>query len=236
MFPGAVTGGVVAFIANENDQREEDRVKDAGLVMKEVLNLPDDIPQDLLDKAECVVVLPSVEERSVRGGRQLRARRDDLPQRPALHGKNGELRHSHSAGRREHWFPGGRSGSRVRAAGDESQGRGLSSLQQGEAGCGCFLLPPVPRGERREGATDIRCRRRFSPTPETKDCSREFPWRDPLCVPMEERTKKLYGKKLTAKEIIRGGKVGQFRRALRNWFLLLDAKSPTNKSDPKSLE
>src|SRR6516162_5948834 len=38
------------------------RVKDAGQVMKEILNIPDDIPQDLLDKAECVVVLPSVKK------------------------------------------------------------------------------------------------------------------------------------------------------------------------------
>lgn len=49
-----------ALAADENDQREEDRVKDAGVVMKEVLNIPDDIPQDLLDKAECVIVYPSV--------------------------------------------------------------------------------------------------------------------------------------------------------------------------------
>jgi len=42
------------------DVKEEDRVKDAGKVMKEILNIPDDIPQDLLDKAECVVILPSV--------------------------------------------------------------------------------------------------------------------------------------------------------------------------------
>src|ERR1700759_2551761 len=41
---------------------EEERVQEAGQVMKEVLNIPDDIPQDLLDKAECIVVLPSVKK------------------------------------------------------------------------------------------------------------------------------------------------------------------------------
>ena len=45
-----------------NDEREEDRVKDAGEVMKEILDIPDDIPQDLLDKAECLVILPSVKK------------------------------------------------------------------------------------------------------------------------------------------------------------------------------
>jgi SH3 domain-containing YSC84-like protein 1 len=39
---------------------EQDRLQNAGKVMQEILNVPDDIPQDLLDKARCVVVMPSV--------------------------------------------------------------------------------------------------------------------------------------------------------------------------------
>jgi lipid-binding SYLF domain-containing protein len=39
---------------------ENDRVQNAGRVMSEILNIPDDIPSDILNKAECVVVLPSV--------------------------------------------------------------------------------------------------------------------------------------------------------------------------------
>src|SRR5271154_4106440 len=41
-------------------KKEEDRVANAGKVMQEIVNIPDDIPQDVLDKADCVVVLPSV--------------------------------------------------------------------------------------------------------------------------------------------------------------------------------
>ena len=44
----------------DKEAKEEDRVKDAGKVVTEILNVPDDIPQDLLDKADCVVVFPSV--------------------------------------------------------------------------------------------------------------------------------------------------------------------------------
>jgi SH3 domain-containing YSC84-like protein 1 len=40
--------------------KEEDRVKAAGTVISEIMNIPDDIPQDVIDKADCVVVLPSV--------------------------------------------------------------------------------------------------------------------------------------------------------------------------------
>jgi lipid-binding SYLF domain-containing protein len=52
------TGLNVARAANKD--KDEDRLKDCGEVLKEILNVPEDIPQDLLDKADCVVVYPSV--------------------------------------------------------------------------------------------------------------------------------------------------------------------------------
>jgi SH3 domain-containing YSC84-like protein 1 len=40
--------------------KEADRVENAGKVMQEIMKAPDGIPQSVLDKADCVVVLPSV--------------------------------------------------------------------------------------------------------------------------------------------------------------------------------
>jgi lipid-binding SYLF domain-containing protein len=40
-------------------EKEEERIRESGVVMKEILNVPDNIPQELLDKAECVVVIPA---------------------------------------------------------------------------------------------------------------------------------------------------------------------------------
>jgi lipid-binding SYLF domain-containing protein len=48
--------GLPAF----GQKKENDRVANAGTVTQEILNIPEDIPQDVLDKADCVVVLPSV--------------------------------------------------------------------------------------------------------------------------------------------------------------------------------
>lgn len=48
----------VARAASKN--KDEDRLKDCGTVLKEILDVPDDIPKDLLDKADCVVIYPSV--------------------------------------------------------------------------------------------------------------------------------------------------------------------------------
>jgi len=47
-------------VAQEKEDKEESRVENAGKVMKEILDAPDSIPQDVLDKADCVVILPSV--------------------------------------------------------------------------------------------------------------------------------------------------------------------------------
>jgi lipid-binding SYLF domain-containing protein len=40
--------------------KDEDRLKNAGEVAKEIMDIPDDIPQSVMDKADCVVVIPSV--------------------------------------------------------------------------------------------------------------------------------------------------------------------------------
>jgi lipid-binding SYLF domain-containing protein len=44
----------------DDKEKDEDRLTNCGTVLKEILDVPDNIPQDLLDKADCVVVFPSV--------------------------------------------------------------------------------------------------------------------------------------------------------------------------------
>jgi lipid-binding SYLF domain-containing protein len=43
-----------------DDEKEADRIQNAGHVVKEIMDIPDDIPQDLIDKSECIIVFPSV--------------------------------------------------------------------------------------------------------------------------------------------------------------------------------
>ena len=52
---------LLALVANAADQTKDDeRLRNSGTLLKEILDVPDSIPQDLLDKADCVVVFPSV--------------------------------------------------------------------------------------------------------------------------------------------------------------------------------
>jgi SH3 domain-containing YSC84-like protein 1 len=52
------TLATVARAANKD--KDEDRLKECGTVLTEILDIPENVPQDLLDKADCVVVYPSV--------------------------------------------------------------------------------------------------------------------------------------------------------------------------------
>jgi lipid-binding SYLF domain-containing protein len=57
--------GLPTFIAPrtaraDDKSKDEGRLENAGQVMKEILDIPDDIPQSLMDKADCVIVIPSV--------------------------------------------------------------------------------------------------------------------------------------------------------------------------------
>ena len=57
-----ISFGLLAALALPayGQKKEEERVENAGKVMQEILKAPDSIPQSVLDKADCVVVLPSV--------------------------------------------------------------------------------------------------------------------------------------------------------------------------------
>jgi lipid-binding SYLF domain-containing protein len=52
--------GMIALPLAAEEKKETDRLENCGTVLKEILDIPDDIPSDLLDKAECVIVIPSV--------------------------------------------------------------------------------------------------------------------------------------------------------------------------------
>ena len=49
-----------ALSVEAQEKKETDRLEKAGRVLEKILNTPDNIPQRLLDKAKCVVILPSV--------------------------------------------------------------------------------------------------------------------------------------------------------------------------------
>jgi lipid-binding SYLF domain-containing protein len=63
MMKKQLTIGMLALTVGLGAQgKEEDRLRACTTVLKEIVNIPDDIPKDLLDKAECVMVFPAVKK------------------------------------------------------------------------------------------------------------------------------------------------------------------------------
>ncbi|MGP0021406.1 MAG: lipid-binding SYLF domain-containing protein [Candidatus Sulfotelmatobacter sp.] len=220
-----------AFAAD--DEREEDRVKDAGTVLKEILNIPDDIPQDLLDKAECVIILPSVKKgafgiggsygRGVmicRGGEHYTGKWGA----PALYALEGV-----SIG----FQIGGQATDFVLLV---MNPKGTESLLYSKVKLGADASAAAgPKGRTVEGATDVVMQAEILSYSRNKGLFAGVSLEGSTLRSDGGANENLYGKKLTAKEIIREGKVA-IPPCANELVTLLDTKSPVNKSDPKSLQ
>jgi lipid-binding SYLF domain-containing protein len=215
------------------DEREEDRVKDAGTVLKEILNIPDDIPQDLLDKAECVIILPSVKKGAFgvgasygrgimicRGGEHYKGPWGA----PALYALEGV-----SIG----FQLGGQATDFVLLI---MNPKGAESLLYSKVKLGADASAAAgPKGRTAEGATDIVMDAEILSYSRAKGLFAGVSLEGSTLRSDGGANENLYGKKLTAKEIIREGKVG-IPACAQELVSLLNTKSPENKSDPKSLE
>lgn len=60
LLPVVVALALLAPSLIADDKKENSRLENCGLVVQEIMDIPDDIPQDLIDKADCVIVYPSV--------------------------------------------------------------------------------------------------------------------------------------------------------------------------------
>jgi lipid-binding SYLF domain-containing protein len=56
----AAAAAAAAQNKGKDQNKEQERLANCGVVMAEVLNVPDNVPQEVLDKAECVIVIPSM--------------------------------------------------------------------------------------------------------------------------------------------------------------------------------
>ena len=216
-----------------NDEKEQERVKDAGEVLKEILNIPDDIPQDLLDKAECLVILPSVKKGAFGIGGSYG--------RGVMICRNGE----HYTGK---WGAPALYALEGISIGFQLGGQAtdLVLLVMNPKGARSLLTSKVklgadasaaagPKGRTAEGATDVVMNAEILSYSRNKGLFAGVSLERSTLRSDGSANEKLYGKKLTAKEIIRGGKVG-IPASAHELVSLLDSKSPTNKSEPKSLK
>jgi lipid-binding SYLF domain-containing protein len=230
-FAIALISSLTAFAAN--DEHEEERVKDAGSVLKEILNIPDNIPEELLDKAECVVVLPSVKKGAfgIGGsyGRGIMVCRSGEHYKgkwgaPALYALEGV-----SIG----FQLGGQATDFVLLV---MNPKGAKSLLSSKVKLGADASAAAgPKGRTAEGATDIVMNAEILSYSRNKGLFAGVSLEGSTLRSDGSANEKLYGKRVSAKEIIREGKVATPVCA-HELVAVLEKRSPVNKSDPKSLE
>jgi lipid-binding SYLF domain-containing protein len=216
-----------------DDSTEVDRVENSGHVLKEILNIPDNIPQDLLDKAECIIVLPSVKKAAfgIGGsyGRGVMICRGGISYTgpwgpPALYALEGA-----SIG----FQLGGQATDFVLLVMNPA---GARSLLKSKVKLGADASAAAgPKGRTAEGATDIVMTAEILSYSRNKGLFAGVSLEGSTLRSDGSANEKLYGQKLSARDIIRGGKVKNPPCAAE-LVALLDKKSPKNLSDPKSLE
>ncbi len=220
-----------AFAAN--DRKEQERVKDAGEVLKEILNIPDDIPQDLLDKAECVIVLPSVIKGAFGVGGSYG--RGVMVCRSGEHytGKWGAPAMYALEGISIGFQLGGQATDFVLLV---MNAKGARSLLSSKVKLGADASAAAgPKGRTAEGATDIVMNAEILSYSRNKGLFAGVSLEGSTLRSDGGANENLYGRKLTARQIIREGKVG-IPACAHELVSRLDAKSPRNKSEPKSLQ
>jgi len=213
-------------------RKEADRVKESGEVLKEIIDIPDNIPKDLFDKAECVIVLPSVKKLAIGiGGSYGRGvmvcRRGQhftgpwgAPAMYALEGGNIGLQ------------LGGQATDFVLLV---MNPRGAESLMGSKVKLGADASAAAgPKGRSAEGATDVVMRAEILSYSRSRGLFAGISLEGSTLRPDNRADEKLYGRKLDVKEILRQGKVG-VPASGHDLVELLNKHSPKNLSDPKSL-
>ncbi len=205
----------------------------AGVVLKEILNIPDDIPKDLLDDAECVIVLPSVKKLAIGIGGSFG--------RGVMVCRTGEHFTGPWGAPAMYALEGGNIGFQLGGQATDFvllvvNPRGAESLMGSKVKLGADAAAAAgPKGRTATAATDVVMRAEILSYSRSRGLFAGVSLEGSTLRPDNGANEKLYGRKLTAKEILREGKVAT-PAAARELDAELAKASPKNRSDPKSLQ
>jgi lipid-binding SYLF domain-containing protein len=211
-------------------EKEQQRLKECTTVLREILNVPDDIPQDLLDKAECVIVFPSVMKLAIGIGGSYG--------RGAITCRSGE----HFRGP---WSPPAMFALEAGSVGLQLGGeatdfvlmvmndRGANSVLSSKVKLGADAAAAAgPKGRNAAAATDIVMKAEFLSYSRSRGLFAGVSLEGSTLRSDGGANKNLYGKEYSAREIVRERKV-KTPPAGQPLISLLNRKSPKNLSANK---
>ncbi len=223
----------VPMLAAKEKGKETDRLANAGTVLEEILNIPDNIPEDLLDKAECVVVFPSVLKFAIGFGGSYG--------RGAMVCRSGE----HFTGP---WgapsmaaLEGGSFGLQLGGQATDfvlliMNPRGAKAILDSKVKLGADMAAAAgPKGRDAAASTDATMRAEILSYSRSRGLFAGISLEGSTLRPDNDANEKIYGKKVTGTQIVRDGAV-PVPSSGQKMVSLLNKKSPKNQSDPNSLK
>jgi lipid-binding SYLF domain-containing protein len=215
------------------DKKEAERLENCGTVLKEILDIPDDIPQDLLDKAECVIVYPSVLKAAfVIGGSYGRG---------AMTCRTGEHYTGPWSAPTMMALEGGSIGFQIGGQATDfvllvMNPRGAHSILSSKVKLGADASAAAgPKGRDASAETDVTMRAEVLTYSRARGLFAGVSLEGSTVRPDGDGNARVYGKKLDAESIIFKGAVAVPPPA-QQLIGYLNQKSPKNLSDPNSLK
>jgi SH3 domain-containing YSC84-like protein 1 len=219
------------FAANET--REQKRLEACGQVFKQIMNIPDGIPKDLLNKAECVIVIPSVLKFAFGVGGDFG--------RGAITCRTGEHFTGNWSAPALFALEGANIGFQLGGQATDfvllvMNPRGANSIMSSKVKLGADASAAAgPKGRTAAADTDIVMKAEVLTYSRSRGLFAGISLEGSTLRSDGSANRKLYGRELSAREIVREGKVG-IPASGRELVALLDKQSPKNESDPVSLK
>ena len=209
-----------------DESKDNDRLRNSGTVLKEILDVPDNMPQGLLDKADCVVVFPSVLKAAFivggsygRGAMTCRTGEDfrgpwSAPTMMALEGGSFGFQ------------IGGQATDFVLLVMNESGARGILASKVKLGGDASVAAGPVGRDSSAE--TDATLRSEILSYSRARGLFAGVSLEGSTIRPDNGDNTRVYGRKVSAREIVLSGKVS-VPPAAQQLISTLDARTPKHK-------
>src|ERR1700740_2397564 len=222
-----VAGAVYARKLNN----EQKRLEECGVVMQEVLNVPDNIPQELLEKAECVIVIPSVKKLAFGVGASYG--------RGAMVCRQGEKFRGPWGAPAMYALEGGSIGFQIGGEATDlillvMNDRGMDSILSSKVKLGADAsVAGGPKGRDASADTDAWMRAEILSYSRSRGVFAGISLEGSTLRPDDEASEQVYGHAIKAKDIVRGGhtSVPDSGRHLVN---VLQKEAPHNESERAS--
>ena len=211
-------------------EAEDERLESSAEVLEEILNIPDALPKELLHKAECVAIMPSVKKFALGIGGSYG--------KGVLVCRSGENFTGPWGAPAMYRLEGASIGFQLGGQATDflllvMNPKGADSLLKSKVKLGAdAAVAAGPKGRTAMAATDAYMRAEILTYSRTRGLFAGVSLEGSTLRQDNGANEKLYGREITAREIVRGGKGGGSQRVTG----LLQKASPTNASDSASLK